>query len=108
LTAVRARGFESAVETNGTKDVPPGLDWLCVSPKAGTPLNLRSGDEIKLIFPQNGLDPATVTELRFRHFWLQPMDGENREANTAAAVRYCHEHPLWRLSLQTHKFIGIP
>jgi 7-carboxy-7-deazaguanine synthase (Cx14CxxC type) len=108
LEAVRARGFESAVETNGTKDLPPGLDWVCVSPKAGTPLHVYGGDEVKLVFPQNGIDPATIAELSFRHFWLQPMDGVNREANTAAAVSYCMEHPRWRLSLQTHKFIGIP
>jgi 7-carboxy-7-deazaguanine synthase (Cx14CxxC type) len=108
LTAVRARRFESAVETNGTQDLPLGLDWVCVSPKAGAPLRLEAGDEIKLVFPQEGLDPAAMTELDFRHYWLQPMDGEQREANTAAAVRYCLEHPRWRLSLQTHKFIGIP
>ena len=108
LTAVRARGFESAVETNGTKDVPPGLDWVCVSPKADAPLRVRSGNEIKLVFPQDRLDPASLETLDFKHFWLQPMDGANRQANTAAAVRYCLEHPRWRLSLQTHKFIGIP
>src|ERR1700693_6268210 len=108
LAAVRARGFESAVETNGTKDVPPGLDWVCVSPKAGAPLRLRGGDEVKFVFPQDGLDPAAMTELEFRHFWLQPMDGATREANTAAAIRYCLEHPRWRLSLQIHKLIGIP
>ncbi len=108
LAAIRARGFESAVETNGTKDVPRGLDWVCVSPKAGAPLRLRGGDEVKLVFPQDGIDPATMTELDFHHFWLQPMDGATRVANTAAAVRYCLEHPRWRLSLQTHKIIGIP
>ncbi len=108
LSAVRARGFESAVETNGTKDVPLGLDWVCVSPKAGTPLRVREGDEMKLVFPQDGIDPAAMVVLGFRYFWLQPMDGATREANTAAAVRYCLNHPRWRLSLQTHKFIGIP
>jgi 7-carboxy-7-deazaguanine synthase len=108
IAAVRVRGFESAVETNGTRDVPPGLDWVCVSPKAGAPLRLHGGDEVKLVFPQHGIDPAEVAELGFRHFWIQPMDGAGREANTAAAVRYCLEHPRWRLSLQTHKFIGIP
>jgi 7-carboxy-7-deazaguanine synthase (Cx14CxxC type) len=108
LEVVRGRGFESAVETNGTKDLPPGLDWVCVSPKAGAPLRLREGDEVKLVFPQSGIDPVTMTDLGFRHFWLQPMDGVNREANTATAVRYCMEHPQWRLSLQSHKFIGIP
>jgi 7-carboxy-7-deazaguanine synthase (Cx14CxxC type) len=108
LKAVRERGFESAVETNGTKDIPPGLDWVCVSPKAGALLRLGGGDEVKVVFPQDGIDPATMAELDFRHFWIQPMDGATREANTAAAVRYCLEHPRWRLSLQTHKFIGIP
>ena len=108
LAAVRARGFESAVETNGTMNVPPGLDWVCVSPKAGAVLHLRGGDEVKVVFPQDGMDPATMAELDFRHFWIQPMDGATREANTAAAVRYCMENPRWRLSLQTHKFIGMP
>jgi 7-carboxy-7-deazaguanine synthase (Cx14CxxC type) len=108
LAAVRARGFKSAVETNGTQDVPGGLDWVCVSPKAGGPLRLRRGDELKLVFPQDGVDPAALVELSFRHFWLQPMDGPRRDANTSAAVAYCLEHPRWRLSLQCHKIIGIP
>jgi 7-carboxy-7-deazaguanine synthase (Cx14CxxC type) len=108
LGAVRSLGFESAVETNGIRDIPPGLDWVCVSPKAGAPLRVREGDEVKLVFPQDGIEPAAMTEFNFRHFWLQPMDGMNREANTAAALSYCMEHPRWRLSLQTHKFIGIP
>jgi 7-carboxy-7-deazaguanine synthase (Cx14CxxC type) len=108
LSAVRARGFETAVETNGTKYVPLGLDWVCVSPKACAPLRVREGDEIKLVFPQDGIDPAAMVELGFRHLWLQPMDGATLEANTAAAVRYCPDHPRWRLGLQTHKFIGIP
>ena len=108
LAAVRARGFESAVETNGTLAPPPGLDWVCVSPKAGAPLRLRAGHELKLVYPQPGLDPADLADLDFRHFWLQPMDGARRAANTAAAVAYCMAHPAWRLSLQTHKLIGIP
>lgn len=108
LAAVRARGFESAVETNGTRDAPDGLDWICVSPKAGTFLRLQRGNELKLVYPQDGLDPEEVVDLAFNHFWLQPMDGPDRAANTAAAVAYCLDHPRWRLSLQTHKLIGIP
>lgn len=108
LNAMRHRKFTCAVETNGTKAIPSGLNWLCVSPKAGAPLVLRNGDELKLIFPQKGIDPQELLHLGFRHFWLQPMDGPDREANTTAAIQYCLEHPRWRLSLQTHKFIGIP
>lgn len=108
LAAVRARGFELAVETNGTLDAPPGLDWVTVSPKAGAPWRLRSGSELKLVFPQAGLEPDALPDgLAFRHRWLQPMDGPDRAANTAAAVAYCLAHPAWRLSLQTHKMIGI-
>ena len=108
LDAVRARGFEVAVETNGTLEAPDGIDWVCVSPKAGASLVQRSGAELKLVFPQPGLDPDAVSGLPFRHFFLQPMDGPERAANTAAAVSYCLAHPRWRLSLQTHKMIGIP
>ncbi|RJF88587.1 7-carboxy-7-deazaguanine synthase [Oleomonas cavernae] len=108
LEAVHARGFAAAVETNGTQEAPAGLDWVCVSPKAGAPLKLDQGDEMKLVYPQAGLDPAQVADLAFEHFWLQPMDGPDRLANTAAAVAYCLDHPRWRLSLQTHKLIGIP
>lgn len=108
LDAVGARGFTAAVETNGTLDAPAGLDWICVSPKAGAPLRLRAGDELKLVFPQAGLDPAELIGLPFRHRWLQPMDGPDRAVNTAAAVAYCLAHPAWRLSVQTHKMIGIP
>ena len=108
LDAVHARGFEVAVETNGTLDAPPAIDWICVSPKAGAPLAQRSGAELKLVFPQADLDPGSMAGLDFRHFWLQPMDGPDRIANTAAAVAYCLAHPRWRLSLQTHKLIGIP
>ncbi len=107
LSAVHARGFEAAVETNGTLAPPPGLDWLCVSPKAGTPLIADAGSELKLVFPQEGLMPDRLSSLAFSHFWLQPMDGRDLAANTAAAIAYCLEHPRWRLSLQTHKFIGI-
>ena len=106
--ALHDRGFEIAIETNGTLPAVAGLDWLCVSPKAGGPLRQTSGDELKLVFPQPGLDPGQVAGLQFDHFLLQPMDGPELEANTAAAIAYCLAHPQWRLSLQTHKMIGIP
>jgi 7-carboxy-7-deazaguanine synthase len=105
--AVHRRGFEAAVETNGTLPLPEGLDWICVSPKANAPLVATSGSELKLVYPQKGLSPGDVGGLAFTHFWLQPMDGENLAANTAAAIAYCLEHPRWRLSLQTHKFVGL-
>jgi 7-carboxy-7-deazaguanine synthase len=108
LKALHDEGFEVAVETNGTLPAPAGIDWLCVSPKAGSKLILEGGDEIKLVFPQEGADPAEFEDLDFRHFFLQPMDGPAREANTAAALQYCLAHPRWRLSLQTHKLLGIP
>ena len=107
LDAVHARGFEAAVETNGTLPAPAALDWLCVSPKAGADFVQRSGNELKVVFPQPGLDPASLTQLAFSHFLLSPMDGPQRAANTKAAVEYCLAHPVWRLSLQTHKMIGI-
>lgn len=106
--ALHTEGFRIAIETNGTCEPPPGIDWICVSPKAGADLVLRSGDELKLVYPQAGLAPEDVVDLDFRHFFLQPMDGPAREANTAAAVEYCLAHPRWRLSLQTHKYLGIP
>jgi len=108
IAVLHARGFEIAVETNGTCVAPSGLDWICVSPKAGSELRLKSGDELKLVFPQAGAEPERFVSLRFHHFFLQPMDGPDREANTQAALRYCMEHPQWRLSLQTHKLLGIP
>ena len=101
-------GFEVAVETNGTQDAPAGLDWICVSPKAGAPLKLTSGDELKLVFPQEGAAPELFEELDFSRLQLQPMDGPEREKNTRLAVEYCLAHPQWRLSLQTHKYLGIP
>jgi 7-carboxy-7-deazaguanine synthase (Cx14CxxC type) len=101
-------GFEIAVETNGTIAAPPGLDWVCVSPKAGAPLVLTGGHELKLVFPQIGLMPRSFEHMEFENFLLQPMDGPDREQNTAAAVAYCLDHPQWRLSLQTHKLLGIP
>ena len=108
VDAFHAEGLEVAVETNGTVDPPPGIDWLCVSPKAGAPLVATAGNELKLVYPQAGAEPETFEPLGFDHFFLQPMDGPAREANTAAALRYCLTHPRWRLSLQTHKLLGIP
>ena len=106
--ALHAQGFEIAVETNGTIAPPPGIDWLCVSPKAGADLAVRAGDELKLVYPQEGAAPGLFEDLAFEHFLLQPMDGPARDANTEAAVAYCLAHPRWRLSLQTHKTLGIP
>lgn len=100
-------GFEVAIETNGTRPAPPGVDWICVSPKAGAEFVLTSGDELKLVFPQPGLDPEQFSELDFSFLRLQPMDGPDLLANTQAAVEYCLAHPQWQLSVQTHKFIGI-
>lgn len=108
IEALHARGFEIAVETNGTLAAPPGLDWICVSPKAGAELAQRTGDELKLVYPQSDAPPERFAGLAFRHFFLQPMDGPARDANTAAAARYCMAHPHWRLGLQTHKVAGIP
>jgi 7-carboxy-7-deazaguanine synthase len=101
-------GFEVAIETNGTRLPPPGVDWVCVSPKAGADLILRSGHELKLVFPQTDAAPELYENLDFQHFFLQPMDGTLREENTRLALKYCLEHPQWRLSLQTHKLLGIP
>jgi 7-carboxy-7-deazaguanine synthase len=108
LNALHDLEFEVAVETNGTQTPPPGIDWLCVSPKAGAELVVNRGDELKLVFPQAGAAPADFEGLAFQHFFLQPMDGPDREANTMAALQYCLTHPRWRLSLQTHKLLGIP
>lgn len=108
IDALHAHGFEIAVETNGTVEAPAGIDWICVSPKAGAKLVQRMGHELKLVFPQAGFEPGQFEGLAFRHFFLQPMDGPEREANTGRAVRFCMDHPRWRLSLQTHKFLGIP
>jgi 7-carboxy-7-deazaguanine synthase (Cx14CxxC type) len=108
IAALHSRYFEIAVETNGTIPAPDGVNWLCVSPKLGSEFKQRSGDELKLVYPQVGSDPADFELLSFRHFFLQPMDGPARAANTELAVRYCLAHPQWRLSLQTHKFLGIP
>lgn len=108
IDALHTRGFVVAIETNGTLPVPPSIDWICVSPKAGAPLVQTSGHELKLIYPQPALPPEEVAHLPFTHRYLQPMDGPDLARNTAAAVVYCKAHPAWRLSLQTHKLIGIP
>jgi len=108
IHALHDCGFEIAVETNGTIAAPDGVNWLCVSPKAGAELKQRSGDELKLVYPQAGAEPTEFELLVFRHFFLQPMDGLEREANTKLALHYCLAHPQWRLSLQTHKILGIP
>jgi len=107
LAALRGQGFEIAIETNGTLPVLSGIDWICVSPKAGAPLAQTRGAELKLVFPQLGVDPADYERLDFEHFLLQPMDGPDVSRNTEAAVSYCLAHPRWRLSLQTHKAIGV-
>lgn len=107
ITACKARGLEVAIETNGTIAVPPSVDWICVSPKPDSVLVQTRGDELKLVYP-HAVRPEEVAGLDFSHFFLQPMDGPSREANTAAAVAYCLAHPHWRLSLQTHKLLGIP
>ncbi len=108
VSAVHNCGFEIAIETNGTLEPPQGLDWICVSPKAGADLRLRSGHELKLVYPQADADPERFEDLGFSNFFIQPMDGPSVKANTQRAVQYCLDHPNWRLSLQTHKFLGIP
>jgi 7-carboxy-7-deazaguanine synthase (Cx14CxxC type) len=107
IEALHGRGFEIALETNGTLAVPPGVDWICVSPKADAPLAQTRGQELKLVYPQPGHDPARFEGLDFERFLLQPMDGPDRAANTDAAIAYCLAHPRWRLSVQTHKYLGI-
>ena len=108
IESLHAEGFTIAIETNGTQPGLDGIDWVCVSPKAGAELVLRQGNELKLIYPQAGIDPESLQGLPFTHFFLQPMDGPDRLRNTQLAVQYCLEHPRWRLSLQTHKLLGIP
>lgn len=104
---LHARGFEIAIETNGTLDAPAGIDWVCVSPKTRDGLRLQRGDELKLVYPQDDVPPEAFTHLPFRRFSLQPMDGPALAENTARAVAYCLAHPQWQLSLQTHKILGI-
>lgn len=108
IDALHQAGFEVAVETNGTQPAPPGLDWICVSPKSEAPLLLTEGDELKLVYPQADAPPERFTGMAFPHFFLQPMDGPLRDHHTRLAVAYCLAHPEWRLSLQTHKLLGIP
>ncbi|MEA3014723.1 MAG: 7-carboxy-7-deazaguanine synthase [Sphingomonadales bacterium] len=108
IAALHERGFEIAVETNGTLPAPPGLDWICVSPKAGTQVVQRSGDELKLVWPQPGIDPAALLGWDFRHFLIQPMDCAEAGAARAAAIALIMADPRWRLSLQTHKLLGLP
>ena len=108
IVALHERGFSIAVETNGTLRAPQGLDWICVSPKADSALAQTSGQELKLVHPQPGVDPSRFEDLDFERFYLQPMDGPALDANVKSAVAYCLEHPRWRLSVQTHKYLGLP
>jgi len=108
VEALHAVGFEIAIETNGTRLPPPDIDWICVSPKAGVDLVLRSGNELKLVYPQTGAYPEQFERLAFDDFLLSPMDGPDRERYTRLAVQYCLDHPRWRLNLQTHKYLNIP
>jgi organic radical activating enzyme len=108
IDALHERGFEVAVETNGTIAKPLNIDWICVSPKANSEVLLRAGHELKLVFPQEGAMPEQFTDWHFEHFFLQPMDGPHQSRNTQLATEYCLRHPQWRLSLQTHKLLGIP
>ncbi len=107
IDALHRRGFEIAIETNGTIVLPPDIDWVCVSPKGGNPLVVTAGDELKVVIPQQGLDPLTFAELGFRRFSVQPMDGPERARNTELAIQFCLAHPQWQLSLQTHKITGM-
>jgi 7-carboxy-7-deazaguanine synthase len=108
VAALHGAGFSIALETNGTIAAPAGIDWVCVSPKADAALAQTTGQELKLVYPQDGVDPARFEPLAFERFSLQPMDGPDRDAATKAAIAYCLAHPRWRLSLQTHKYLGIP
>jgi len=107
INELHQRGFEVAVETNGTRPAPKSLDWICVSPKAGAPLVQTTGNELKLVYPQDNAPPEKFEQLAFRHFFLQPMDGADTAANTERAIEYCLRHPRWRLSIQTHKLVGL-
>ncbi len=108
IKAFHDAGFEIAVESNGTIEPPLGIDWLCISPKIGSEMIVKRGQELKLVYPQDGGDPTQFEHLNFENFYLQPMDSPTQAENTVAAVNYCKAHPKWRLSVQTHKFIGIP
>ena len=107
VSAVHSHGFEVAMETNGTLPVPDAVDWVCVSPKAGTELEIVAGNELKVVFPQSGIDYETLSALDFQHHFIQPMDGPRIRQNTEEAILYCQEHPQWRLSMQSHKYLGI-
>jgi 7-carboxy-7-deazaguanine synthase (Cx14CxxC type) len=107
IAELHGRGFEVAVETNGTRPAPKSLDWICVSPKAGAPLVQTTGSELKLVYPQQNARPEQFEQLDFRHFFLQPMDGPDTALNTQRAIEYCLRHPRWRLSIQTHKLVGL-
>jgi 7-carboxy-7-deazaguanine synthase (Cx14CxxC type) len=107
IDALQGKGFKVAIETNGTRPAPSTIDWICVSPKAGAPLVQRSGNELKLVYPQSGAPPEEFETLPFDHFFLQPMDGPHTAENTSLAIEYCMAHPRWRLSVQTHKILGV-
>jgi len=107
IEALHHHGFQIAIETNGTLDVPPGIDWVCVSPKARAPLRLTKGDELKLIVPQKDMDPHLLEVLNFTHFFVQPMDGATKKESLELAIAFCLRNPRWKLSLQTHKYIGV-
>jgi 7-carboxy-7-deazaguanine synthase (Cx14CxxC type) len=107
IAAFKSHSIRVAIETNGTLIPPDGIDWICVSPKGGADWNLRKGNELKVVFPQDGADPMNFEDWDFDNFFLQPMDGPDRQLNTDKAVEYCQSHPKWRLSVQTHKYIGI-
>jgi len=107
IASLHERGFEVAMETNGTRPIPDTVDWVCVSPKVGTKLKIVTGNELKVVFPQPGIDYASLSKLKFQHYFIQPMDGPDLGKNTKAAIRYCQEHPQWRLSIQSHKYLGI-
>ena len=108
VKALHHNKFEIAIETNGTIKPPQGIDWICVSPKAESDVLINKGDELKLVYPQEGAEPSKYEHLEFDYFSLQPMDSDQLEENTKKTIEYCNQHPLWRLSLQTHKFLGIP
>ncbi len=108
IAALHAKGFRIALETNGTLPAPAGIDWVCVSPKSDAPVVQTKGQELKLVYPQDGVDPASFESMDFERFLLQPMDGPRRVENTQAAIAYCLAHPRWRFSVQTHKYLGIP
>ncbi|RAK57902.1 7-carboxy-7-deazaguanine synthase [Phenylobacterium deserti] len=107
IDALHARGFSIALESNGTIEAPPGVDWICISPKADAEVVQTHGQELKLVYPQRGVDPARFEHMAFERFLLQPMDGPDQAENTRAAIAYCLQHPRWRLSVQTHKYLGI-